>query len=53
VQTLLQKDSCKMVRGVMGLMKGVRIGTIYKLLGGVDLNGFNKVVVLEVDLTSN
>jgi hypothetical protein len=36
VHTLFQKDTCKMVRGVMVLMKGVQIGTLYKLLGNVD-----------------
>jgi hypothetical protein len=36
VHTLFYNDSCKMVRGVMVLMKGVRIGTLYKLLGSVD-----------------
>jgi hypothetical protein len=36
VHTLFHKDSCKMVRGAMVLMKGVQIGTMYKLLGNVD-----------------
>ena len=36
VHTLFQKDSCKMVRGVMVLMKLFWIGTIYKLLRNVD-----------------
>ena len=36
VHTLFQKDSCKMVRGAMVLMKEVWIGTLYKLLGNVD-----------------
>jgi hypothetical protein len=39
VHTLFHKDSCKMVRGEMVLMRGVRIGTQYKLLGDVDSNG--------------
>jgi hypothetical protein len=39
VHTLFHKDSCKMVRGAMVLMKGVQIGTLYKLLGNVDLTG--------------
>jgi hypothetical protein len=41
-----------MVRGSMVLMKGVQIGTRYKLLGNVDLNGCNNIVSLEFDLTS-
>jgi hypothetical protein len=52
VHTLFQKDSCKMVRGVMVLMKGVWIGTLYKLLGSVDSTGCNNITVPEVDLTS-
>jgi hypothetical protein len=51
VHTLFQKDSCNMARGVMVLMKGVLIGTLYKLLGSVDLTGCNNIVVPEVDLT--
>jgi hypothetical protein len=52
VHTLFQKDSCKMVRGVMVLMKGVWIGTLYKLLGNVDSTGCNNIIAPEVDLTS-
>lgn len=36
VHTIFEKDSCKMVRGTMVLMRGVQIGTLYKLLGNVD-----------------
>jgi hypothetical protein len=32
VHTIFQKDSCKMLIGVMVLMKEVHIGTLYKLL---------------------
>jgi hypothetical protein len=39
VHTLFQKDMCKMVKGTMVLMKGVRLGTIYKLLGNVNSTG--------------
>jgi hypothetical protein len=39
VYTLFEKDSCKMVRGVMVFMKGVHICTLCKILGNVDLNG--------------
>jgi hypothetical protein len=52
VHTLFQKDSCKMVRGVMVLMKGVQIVTLYKLLGSVNSTGCNNIIVLEVDSTS-
>ena len=37
MHTLFQKDSCNMVRGAMVLMIEVWIGTLYKLLGNVDL----------------
>jgi hypothetical protein len=53
VHTLFQKDSCKTVKGAMVLMRGVRIGTMYKLLGNVDSNGCNNVVSLEIDLIAN
>jgi hypothetical protein len=36
---LFQKDSCNMARGLMVLVKGVRIGTLYKFLRGVDSTG--------------
>jgi hypothetical protein len=52
VHTLFQKDTCKMVRGVMVLMKGVQIGTLYKLLGNVDSTGCNNIIVPEVDSNS-
>jgi hypothetical protein len=44
VHTLFQKDSCKVVRGAMVLMKGVWIGTIYKLLGNVNSTRSNNIV---------
>jgi hypothetical protein len=47
VHTLFHKDMYKMVRGAMVLMKGFQIGTLYKLLGNVDLIGCN--VVSKVD----
>jgi hypothetical protein len=53
VHTLFQKDSCNILRGVMVLMKGVRIGTLYKLLGNVDLTGCNNIITPEVESTSN
>jgi hypothetical protein len=52
VHTLFQKDSCNMDIGAMVLMKGVHIGTLYKLLGSVDSIGCNIIIVPEVDSTS-
>jgi hypothetical protein len=42
-----------MVIGAMVLMKGVRIGTLYKLLGNVDSIGCNNIIIPEVYSTSN
>ena len=41
-----------MVRGEMVLMKGVRIGTLYKLLGNVDLTRCNNIVAPKIDSTA-
>jgi len=46
--TLFQKDLCNMVRGVMVLMRGVWIGTLYKLSGNVDLTRCNNIVAPEI-----
>jgi hypothetical protein len=47
VDTVFGKNTCKMVRGEMVLMRGVRCGTLYKLLGSTYTNGCNNSVVLE------
>jgi hypothetical protein len=47
VYTLLGKGTCKMVEGAMVLMRGVRCGTLYKLLGSTYTNGCNSYIVLE------
>jgi hypothetical protein len=52
VHTLFQKDSCKMVRGAMVLMKGFHIGTLYKVLGNVESTRCNNIIAHEVDSTS-
>jgi hypothetical protein len=51
VHTLFHKDSCKPVRGVMVLMKGVWIGSLYNILGNFDSTRCNKIISLEVDST--
>jgi hypothetical protein len=33
VKTIFEKETCRMVRGAMVLLKGVRFGTLYKLQG--------------------
>jgi hypothetical protein len=47
VDTIFGKNTCKMVRGAMVLMRGVRCGTLYKLLGSTYTNGCNSSVVPE------
>jgi hypothetical protein len=47
VDTVFGKNTCKMVRGEMVLMRGVRCGTLYKLLGSTYTNGCNNSIVLE------
>jgi hypothetical protein len=51
--TFFQKDSCNMLRGVMALMKGVQIGTLYKLLVNVNSIGCNNIIALDVESTLN
>ena len=45
VKTVFEKNTCKMVRGSMVLIRGVRIGTLYKLLGSTFNNGCNNTIV--------
>jgi hypothetical protein len=49
MHSLFHKDMCKMVKGAVVLMKGIWIGTSYKLLGNVDMTGWKNVFVLEVE----
>jgi hypothetical protein len=47
VQTIFEKDTCKMVQGEMVLLRGVWIGTLYKLLGSTIIDGCNNTIVPE------
>eukprot|EP00253_Pinus_taeda_P020890 PITA_20890 len=47
VKTMFEKDTCKMVRGALVLMRGVYIGTLYKLQGSTVVDGCNSSVVPE------
>eukprot|EP00253_Pinus_taeda_P018964 PITA_18964 len=47
VKTVFEKDTCKMVQGALVLMRGVRIGTLYKLKGSIVIDGCNSSVVPE------
>ena len=44
---MFKKDTCKMVRGALVLMRGVQIGTLYKLQGSTVVDGCNSSVVPE------
>ena len=45
VKTVFEKDTCKMVRGALVLMKGVWIGTVYKLQRSTVVDGCNSFMV--------
>eukprot|EP00253_Pinus_taeda_P033236 PITA_33236 len=45
VKTVFEKDTCKLVWGALVLMRGVRIGTLYKLQGSTVIDGCNNSVV--------
>jgi hypothetical protein len=45
VKTIFEKETCRMVRGEMVLLKGVRFGTLYKLEGSIISDGCNSSIV--------
>eukprot|EP00253_Pinus_taeda_P035574 PITA_35574 len=47
VKTVFEKDTCKMVRGALVLMRGVRIGTLYKLQVSTVVDECNSSMVHE------
>eukprot|EP00253_Pinus_taeda_P031125 PITA_31125 len=47
VKIVFEKDTCKMVWGLLVLMWGVRIGTLYKLKGSTVVDGYISSVVPE------
>ena len=47
VKTMFKKDTCKMVWRALVLMRGVWIGTLYKLQGSTIVDGCNSYVVPE------
>ena len=47
VKIVFEKDTCKMVRGALVLMRGVRIGILYKLQGSTVIIGCNSSMVPE------
>eukprot|EP00253_Pinus_taeda_P018684 PITA_18684 len=47
VKTVFEKDTCKMVQAELVLMRGVHIGTLYKLQGSTVVDGCNSSMVPE------
>jgi hypothetical protein len=45
VKTIFEKETCMMVRGERVLLKGVRFGSLYKLLGRTISDGCNISIV--------
>ena len=50
VKTMFEKDTYKMLWGALVSMRGVRIGTLYRLQGSIVINGCNSSVVPESGL---
>ena len=48
VKKVFEKDTCKMVRGTLVLIQGVWIGTLYKLMGIIIIDGCNHYVVPKI-----
>jgi hypothetical protein len=48
VKTIFEKETCRMVRGEMVLLKGVRFGTLYKLQGRTISDGCNSCIVHDI-----
>jgi hypothetical protein len=48
VKTIFEKETCRMVRGAMVLLKGVWFGTMYKLQGSTISDGCNSSIVHDI-----
>jgi hypothetical protein len=48
VKTIFEKETCKMVRGEMVLMKGVWFGTLYNMQGSTISDVCNSSIVLDI-----
>jgi hypothetical protein len=48
VKTIFEKETCKMVQGVMVLLKRVWFGTMYKLQGRTISDGFNSSIFPDI-----
>jgi hypothetical protein len=45
LKTIFEKETCRMVQGAMVLLKGVWIGTLYKLQGSIISDGCDSSIV--------
>jgi hypothetical protein len=48
VKAIFEKETCRMVRGAMVLLRGIRFGTLYKLQGSTINDGCNSSIVLDI-----
>jgi hypothetical protein len=48
IKTIFEKETCRMVRGEMVLLKGVRFGTLYMLQGRTFSDGCNSSIVPDI-----
>jgi hypothetical protein len=48
VKTIFEKETCRMVRGAMVLLRGVLFGTLYKLQGITISDGCNSSIVPDI-----
>jgi hypothetical protein len=48
VKTIFEKETCRMVRGEMVLLKGIRFGTLYNLEGITISDGCNSSIVPDI-----
>lgn len=53
LQTMFEKDTCKLVQGEMVFLRGIRIMTLYKLLGRNDTSSYHPKVILETEEISS
>ena len=47
VKTIFEKNTCKMVRGAMVLIRGVHCGTMYKVMESIYIDVCNSFIFLE------
>jgi hypothetical protein len=48
VKTIFEKETCRMVRGAMVLLKGVWFGTLYNMKGSTISDGCNSSIVPDI-----